>query len=497
MLTAVLAGCGAFLFIGVRTVPIVLWDESRNAVNALEMHQRGLSLVTTYGGRPDLWNTKPPLLIWSMWTSMAVFGPSEWSVRLPSMMAAMATLALTFSFTRRVTGSVSAAALSTFLLVSSLNFFGEFGARTGDYDALLGLFTTGYLHQLFFAVHRRKPGAGHLMAVALLVSGAVLTKSVMGLLPGVGVAAYLLLTGRWRRPMQSPWYAAAGLAAVLPVAAFVLLREHAAPGYLRAAMTNDLGGRFGAAVEGHLGPPSFYLDTVFGLGLFSAGVPALLAPLGMLTAKGVARQGLMFALCVVVGVIVLLSLSATKLAHYASPALPFLAIACALAIREGLRALRRRGQAGRFGSGLATAVLALGLGLIACRAAWLRLDFLPGQEFRPKALYGELFRSLEQQGVRAVDVVEGGVGTLGWRTDGVPTDYAPQLRFYTLLAGEQGLRVRRITPDGLAAAGPGDLVASCDPAFWNIVSQRGADLSTVAGCKVVRSGAPPPIARRR
>jgi hypothetical protein len=79
------------MFIDLRPVPIVLWDESRLAVNALEMHLRGLSLVTTYEFSPDLWNTKPPLLIWLMQPGMAAFGPSEWTVRLPSLAAVTPT----------------------------------------------------------------------------------------------------------------------------------------------------------------------------------------------------------------------------------------------------------------------------------------------------------------------------------------------------------------------------------------------------------------------
>ena len=34
-------------------MPIQLWDESRNVVNALEMQRSGLALVTTYDGAPD------------------------------------------------------------------------------------------------------------------------------------------------------------------------------------------------------------------------------------------------------------------------------------------------------------------------------------------------------------------------------------------------------------------------------------------------------------
>src|SRR5689334_10249299 len=93
---AILILSAAFLFIDRSVMPIQLWDESRNIVNALEMRESGSWLVTTYGGAPDLWNTKPPLLIWLMAASVGVFGLSEWALRLPSMIAALGTLAILF-----------------------------------------------------------------------------------------------------------------------------------------------------------------------------------------------------------------------------------------------------------------------------------------------------------------------------------------------------------------------------------------------------------------
>ena len=73
-----------FLF-GGASRPIFLWDESRNIINALEMDRRGLGIVTTWRGAADLWNTKPPLLIWLMVGSVRLFGASVWPLRLPGM----------------------------------------------------------------------------------------------------------------------------------------------------------------------------------------------------------------------------------------------------------------------------------------------------------------------------------------------------------------------------------------------------------------------------
>ena len=487
----VLAGCAGFMFFDIKTAPIVLWDESRIAVNALEMHLSGhLRLVTTYGFQPDLWNTKPPLLIWLMDISATLFGMSEWSLRLPSMIAAMGTLALVMSFTQRMTRSFLASALAAVLLALSVLFFAEHGARTADYEALLCFLTTAYLYLLFFALHRRKPRVGAVMAAGGLIAAAILTKSVAGLLPGVGVALYLLAVGRWKRPLQGPWYVAAAALALATGAAYFLLREHAAPGYLKAVMFNDVSGRFTSALDRHSGPPWYYLKDFFVDGAFSAGMLALAAPLALLSARGRARLGMIYSLCVTVGILAVLSFSATKLNHYGITACPFIAIFTAIGAQEGLKALGRakaRGQMQVLTPRTAYVLLALVLGLIGARSASARVGWLAQREFYPQASYGELFSELSARGVRSVRVIEGGVVRPGVAADGVARDYAPQLDFYRLLANSRGMDVVRIAPDKLQAQGRDVVLASCDGDDAPRLKAMGANFATTPGCIAVHA----------
>ena len=74
------------------------WDESRQAVSAIEMSQSGNWVVATFGFEPDLWNTKPPLLVWLQAGLIRLIGPTEWAIRLPSAVAALATVMLVYSF---------------------------------------------------------------------------------------------------------------------------------------------------------------------------------------------------------------------------------------------------------------------------------------------------------------------------------------------------------------------------------------------------------------
>ena len=72
-------------------LPIRVWDEARLAMNAYEMLHNGNFIVTHIGDKPEMWNTKPPLMIWLQVIFMKLLGVNEVSVRLPSAFAGLLT----------------------------------------------------------------------------------------------------------------------------------------------------------------------------------------------------------------------------------------------------------------------------------------------------------------------------------------------------------------------------------------------------------------------
>ena len=82
------------IFSHLDSYPIRVWDESRLANNAYEMYRNHNFLVSYFYGSPDMWSTKPTLLIALQALFMEVIGVNELSVRLP---IAFATLLLCFS----------------------------------------------------------------------------------------------------------------------------------------------------------------------------------------------------------------------------------------------------------------------------------------------------------------------------------------------------------------------------------------------------------------
>ena len=480
-LAVMVALSALFLAADIARYPIVLWDESRLAVNALEMSRSGLSLVTTYGISPDLWNTKPPLLIWLEAGSLRLFGPSEWALRMPSLVAAIATVALVIRFSWRLGRSRFVTAAAPFMLLLSPGFFGLHAAQTGDYEMLLCLFTTAYLLLLFELLHSRRPDPGRVLLCGLLIAGACLTKGVAGLVPGVGVFAYVLVRGRWPRLFKTPWYAVAALIVAVLVGGFYVLRERAAPGYLSAVMNNELGGRYLHGMSGHVQPPYYYVQYLFIL--FACGPLLLLLFVAPFVHWKPTKSAafLTYANFVTVGLLVVYSLSRTKIFWYLVPIYPIVSIAVAIAAERALVALPHRPRQPVQLANLAVAMLAIymiGNGL------YQKIVVFPPFEDTPQSRYGKVFAQLDGQGLRHIRTLDGGVDN----NDDL-VDYTPQRRFYSLVWDVRGLDIREQDPEQPVALTTGEVLVTCDPRYLAWVGGRGPSLTDIAGCEAVAAGA--------
>lgn len=233
-------------------LPIHMWDESRLANNALEM-ALGMNphpLVTTYGGEPEMWNTKPPLLIWMQAAAIRAFGPGEISVRLPSALAALATGALLYHFCARRLGRPWLGTAAVAVLMTTTGYVSIHGIRTGDYDALLTFFTTAYGLAWFAYLEEPEKKKWFYLTILALV-GAAMTKGVAGLLATPTLVVYTLIRGRLLRVLKSPHTYIGALLFISVVAGYYILRERVNPGYIDAVKYNELG-RYSETIEGHL-----------------------------------------------------------------------------------------------------------------------------------------------------------------------------------------------------------------------------------------------------
>jgi 4-amino-4-deoxy-L-arabinose transferase-like glycosyltransferase len=190
---ALLALAGALVYLpalGARDV----WnpDEARYAEVAREMRERGSWLIPYLNG--EVYGQKPPLFFWVIAAAGVPFGGvTETAVRLPSAIAAIAALLLTFSIARRLFGRraawLAAAALGTCWTVL-------WHARFGQIDMLLTALVALAMWCWLRGWSEGRPGFYWWF---FAVTGiATVTKGPAGMLPPLlAVVAFLALTRRW------------------------------------------------------------------------------------------------------------------------------------------------------------------------------------------------------------------------------------------------------------------------------------------------------------
>jgi len=343
-------------------------DEPKNARCGVEMHQRGEWVVPTFND--ELRSHKPVLLYWAMRASYAALGVSEFSARLPSALAGIAIVVMCYHLARllfdRTTGL-----LASLLLASALMFAVLMRASTPD--GVLMVSSTAALLAFVAGVATRRGGsfAGgpplasfrlplpHAVAMYLAMGVAVLAKGPIGvLLPLWAICLYGLFgepvdPGRepdpnqpaWRRLLA--WLAASaapgrwlrGAWSIRMPLGLLLVAAVAAPWYVAVSLrtggdwlTGFLGthnvGRFANAMEGHGGPPYYYVVAVLA-GFFPA---SCFLPVAVVGATGERRrmtdraQPYAFGLAVIAAWLTFFSAAATKLPNYVIPCYVGLAV---------------------------------------------------------------------------------------------------------------------------------------------------------------------------
>jgi 4-amino-4-deoxy-L-arabinose transferase-like glycosyltransferase len=432
-------------------LPLQYWDESRNANNALEMALSANWLVPSYGGSPDHWNTKPPLLIWLMAGLLKLDLPPLLAVRLPAAAAASATVIMVWAAIRYGLGDRLAALIAAMLLISAKGYTGIHGAHTGDYDSLLAFFTTAYLLCLWQVLIRPK----HTQTLWLLAAGsglvgAVMTKGPAGLFGLIGLGLYLIASRQlWRVITDWRWWLVV-LGAGSICIAYYLTRERYDAGYLQAVWANELGGRYGETNEAHYHSPWFYLHAIFKD--FQPGCLLLLLSFSLLGANNARRQLMHVTLITGAGILLLLSCAKTQLYWYLMPVYPLLAIAAAIAIVDALHRFKWRAR-------VKLALLIVFIALPALISLYRNAIGLPqkAQQQNTTSQYGQLLQTLTHKKLlpKEFTLVDDGI-----ENSAGLIDYNPELQFYAELQRTKGYVIHVATLHKATATE--GFIASCD-----------------------------------
>jgi 4-amino-4-deoxy-L-arabinose transferase-like glycosyltransferase len=370
-----------------------LWDidEGNNAEAAREMMEAGNWVVPTFNF--ELRVDKPALLYWLQIAAYHLGGVNEFAARLPSALAALATVLLVYELGRLVFGA-TAGLLAGVVLAAAPLFCAA--ARFANPDALLVLFSTATLAVFWHGFARG--GRWWYVPAGVCAGLAVLAKGPVGLVLPLTVTGLFLLWCRRLRLLfeRGVWLGVlAFLLVALPWYAWVGAETKCE--FLRGFILRHNIGRFQSTMENHGGSVFYYpLVLAVGLGPWSAflglagwyGIKGLRgAPAAPPVTPDDPRLRFRFLWCWAGVYLVFFSLSGTKLPNYILPLYPPVALLLGHFLdgwRQGT--LRPRAwvmKAGLVCLGLTGVALAAGLlvagGVIPCGA--LRGRHYPGLEW--------------------------------------------------------------------------------------------------------------------
>ncbi|HLJ92344.1 MAG TPA: glycosyltransferase family 39 protein [Gemmataceae bacterium] len=251
-----------------------LWDidEGNNAEAAREMLDCGNWVVPThnYQLRVD----KPALLYWLQISAFGLFGINEFAARLPSALAALAAVLMTYELGRRMFGA--ATGLLAGLVLATTGLFCA-AAHFANPDALLNAATLLTLFFFWRTFSRPLPlplsstaadqgrGRERAWSVASGISAgvAVLAKGPVGLVLPVAIIGLFLLWSRKARLLWEWRLLGAALAFVLvAVPWYVWVGVETKIAFLNGFILQHNIGRYLHPMEHHSGPVFYYLGVL-------------------------------------------------------------------------------------------------------------------------------------------------------------------------------------------------------------------------------------------
>lgn len=304
---------GALLLLpGLGGYPLVDPTEARHAAVAREMALDGRVLSPVLYGEP--YHDKPAPYYLLLRAARRLPLGTETGLRLPSVLATLASAALLFGYASRRTGVRAATVGSAIFLASPLVVaLGRFA----DQDALLCALVTAAVVGLLGALD--DPSTGLVGVAVAMGAGSLVKGPVAIVLPVLVASAVAVARGRAPGGIFLRRAALAVAAATAIFAAWAVPAWLVDPGYVGTFLVRHNLGRFADGSTGHARPAWFYLPTLAGVLLpWSLLLPAAVAagPGREEPRRGAERELLAWA-AAIVG---FYSLSRAKSAGYVLPA---------------------------------------------------------------------------------------------------------------------------------------------------------------------------------
>jgi 4-amino-4-deoxy-L-arabinose transferase-like glycosyltransferase len=312
--------------------PVKLWDESRYALNAMDMIHSNNILVVTHEGSPDLFNTKPPLGVWLMAISIKLFGSSTLAIRLPSLLFGILTSIVVFFFCKKVTKSIIYPIISVCILCTSSGFLGYHVVRNGDFDSsLVFFFTCIFTLTINYLIIKDISQNIFIALTSLLICLSFLTKGVSILF----ITPFLIIIFILIKPkdvLKLKFYIIP-LSFILIFVLYYFLREQLAPGYFGAVVEKEFLKVKAENFEWWVKPFEYYFLTLknlqfnhyYSITLFICAYVFLFIR-RIKTQQTMAYNTFIFTFIASVSFLTIISIPPVKLDWYDAPALPLLSI---------------------------------------------------------------------------------------------------------------------------------------------------------------------------
>ncbi|RLD99312.1 MAG: hypothetical protein DRI92_02495 [Aquificota bacterium] len=337
-------------------------DEARYAECARNAIKHGHWIIPYYNGHPRI--VKPPLMVWLVSISSLVVGKgevSELTSRLPSLLAGVGTVVVTFLLALSMLTSETLAFLAAFILSTTFLFYKQ--ARFAITDMVLLSFITLACYAFYKAITKEQRVYVWLMYTALALATMDKGPAVGLVLPGLIFLVYLWSQGSLEK-LKFLFYPPAILLYLVIVLPWPLLLGKK---YLKKFLWENNILRFA-------GNPSWRTPFWFYMVNFPTHFTPWMAFLPMVAvAMKKAREDLgeiALPLAWFAVTFVIFSVSDTKRSSYILPLYPAAAIITAWAIGKGLEMKKELTGAWRLSLGFfvgVTMVYALGLVVMFCR----------------------------------------------------------------------------------------------------------------------------------
>ncbi|MBH8553107.1 glycosyltransferase family 39 protein [Nostocaceae cyanobacterium CENA357] len=307
--------------------PLRDWDEGTVAQVAREIWRAPVGslrwLYPTLGGEP--YHNKPPLIHLLIAWAYSLGGVNEWTTRLPSAVLTALGVPLLYLVGRLIFNQSLPALFAALVYLTMLPV-----VRHGRLAMLDGASITFFILLLFCCL-KASQNRLYALGVGICLGLITLTKGMIVLLLG-GIACLFLLADRQFALLISPYlWVGIFLGTAPAIAWYVAQWQHYGGNFLQVNFQAQTFERLVQPVEGHSGPPWYYL-----IELLKYGFPWLIFLPGGLYFAG-KKYHTSWGRLILIGTVVYLgsiSLMETKLPWYIMPVYPFLALAVGAKLSE-------------------------------------------------------------------------------------------------------------------------------------------------------------------